>query len=617
LNGLSKTELLSFLTKSRFRNAVNVWYNMSFDADVILNVILSERQQTELCTQNQTTVRCKGVEYEITRIEGKIWKIKDTHDNVYSFYDISQFFYQSLDDAAESWLGENKTEGVDTSRFDERSYVRDNYSKIKEYAEKDAVLTRRLADELIRHAERLDIPMSKPISTGYIGEAYLDEKEIKPDFGNTPYQKMFWKSYYGGRFEVFERGNIGEVVAPDINSAYPAVMSELPNPSSLLWEYRDNESESADGFTVNDLEGADYGVVEVTVSNNPEKKIQPFGKKINGRLTFPVMRNERITVLKELFVFAVRNGYLQDFELHNCWLGYETEETEFPFDFVKELYADRKQAEYVEGKPKKGKLIKIILNSLYGKTCQTTEKVELERIPEEGLELDEDTEPWKHPKTAFNYSGDIRQNIREDELLVCSQEAGKRFNPFLASYITGMTRLKLHRTVERAGLVDDTVMFATDCIMVRKEPYERSDFSDYMKSVDADNFNREDAKNALGLWDFDYSGSAFVVGSGVYEVELDDGGVYQKTRGFKQGELDGRLKDLAEKHEKGIPISNTRPLTMNEVLSKTDGSSVGVFTEHEKELKPDFDEKRIWENRSTSFSNLLSQTETSKPLFAN
>jgi hypothetical protein len=616
LSGLGKAELLKTLTKSCFRSSVNLWYNMKFDADVILSEILTDRQKTELCTQNQTSVCCKGVTYQITRIKGKIWKIKDKHGNIYPFFDISQFFYQSLDEASESWLGESKTEGIDTSRFDERSYIRDNYSKIKEYAEKDADLTRRLGKELIEHAEELDIPMSKPISTGYIGEAYLDTKGIKPDFGNSPYQKQFWESYYGGRFEVFERGNIGDVVAPDINSAYPAVMSELPNPASLVWEYRDNETEEADSFEPNSLQDADYGVVEVTVWNNSDKKIQPFGKKMNGRLTFPVMRNERITVLKEIFIFALRNGYVEDYELHNAWLGYETDETEFPFDFVKELYADRKQAEYVEGKPKKGKLIKIILNSLYGKTCQTTEKVELERIPEEGLELDEDKEPWKHPKTPFNFSGDIRENIRQDELLICEQVAGKRFNPFLASYITGMTRLKLHKTVEKTGLVEDTVMFATDCIMVRKEPYERSNFSDYMLSVDAESFDRETAKEALGKWDFDYSGDAFVVGSGVYEVSLENGGTYQKTRGFRQADLDGSLTDLAEEHDKGIPISNVRPLTMNEVLSKTDNAQAGVFTEVQKELQPDFDSKRKWENPSTTFSNLLSETETSEPLYA-
>jgi hypothetical protein len=614
LSGLSKEQLLSHLTSRKYRSAVNLWYNMKFDASVILANICTERQLTELAVQNETTVRCKNVEYDITRIRGKVWKISDPNNNVYRFYDISQFFYAPLDAAAEEWLGERKVEDVDPSRFDEKDYLRSNYRKIRTYAEKDADLTRRLGKELIEHAERLGVPMSRPISTGYIGEAYLDEKEIKPSFGNSPYQTEFWDSYYGGRFEVFERGNVGEVVAPDINSAYPAVMSELPDPSTVAWEYRSNETDEADTVDPEDLEGADYGVVDVEISTNPNKTIQPFAQKIDGRLTFPVLTNDRITVLKEIFIFALRNGYVKDYEIKEAWLGYETEDTEFPFDFVKDLYADRKEAEYVEGKPKKGELIKIILNSLYGKTCQTTDKTNLEDIGE-GLELDEGKEPWKHPKPTEFYTGYVREQL-EDEVIVCSQEAGSRFNPFLASYITGLTRLKLHRSVEEAGLVDDTVMFATDCIMVHKEPYQRSDFEEKIQTADPEDFKRSEAKEALGMWDFDYEGSAFVVGSGVYSVEKPDGEVYEKTRGFRQAEIDGSLREEASKYQKGIPIENERPKTINEVLTSVGGGEIGSFESFEKELSPDFDSKRVWESSSPTFTDLLAGSEGSEPLYS-
>lgn len=657
---LGARKIFDKITHRDCRSALNVWYNLDFDANAILSGLLDESQLAKLAITNSCGTSIDGMSYEISYVKGKFLSISDEHGNQYDHFDISQFFYAPLDDAAEEWLGENKVDEVDTSKFssnpcdehsnidyncsecwtesDAKEYILNNYGTIREYAEKDALLTQRLGSELVQEAEKLNIPMGKPYSTGYISaefqRANMDEK---PKFGKRKYQSLFWDSYYGGRFEVFERGNVGEIVAPDINSAYPAIMRELPDPTTLTWKHYANEfknnkfNDEPETFDFADVTSADYGVVDVTVTTDRNAKIQPFAYKMDGQVKYPVMENTRITVLKDIFEFAVNQGLVTSYTLHETWLGYEIEETEFPFGWIDELYADRKELAKKE-KYKKELLIKIILNSAYGKTCQTTEKKHMIQLREGEEYTCEDNEKV-YPSVFL--SSTQREHLADNDVIISSQKCGRRFNPFIASYITGMTRLELHKSVVEYELVDDTYMFATDCIMVDKAAYEQSDFSELIDTpnyeLEGDAF-RESAMNSLGGWDFDYEGSAFIVGSGVYEVEFgecqkdcdtctnDAHARKTKTRGFTEKSLDTSLKALAEQHADAIPIANERPLTIPEVLispvDKDTGKErkVSEFVKSTKELSPDFDTKRNWSKEDIDFHDLLNYQYDSKPL---
>ncbi len=624
---LSGKAIFDKITHRSCRSAINVWYNLDFDANAILSGLLNKRELSRLAIENEVTTEISDVEYTITYVKGKFLSIQDSHRNRYDHFDISQFFYSSLNEASEEWLGETKVEEVDTSQFGDKEYIKENYETIYEYAEKDAILTQRLGYELIQEAEKLDIPMGRPFSTGYISAEYQRANtESKPGFGKREYQSMFWDSYYGGRFEVFERGNVGEIVAPDINSAYPAVMRNLPDPTTLDWEHRANEFVypndyriEPETFDFDDVENADYGVVRVKVSTDKNARIQPFAYKMDGKVKYPVLEDTEITVIKPIFEFAVNRGLVTDYELKQAWLGYEIDETEYPFRWIDSQYADRKDFAKLE-KFKKELLIKIILNSAYGKTCQTTEsKYMIELGDGEEYELEDNEKVYP----SVFLSKEQRKHLSDDEVVISKQKCGKRFNPFVASYITGMTRLKLHKSVMDYGLVDDTYMFATDCIMVDKEAYYNSDFGELIKQPNFDLEGgefRESAIESLGWWDFDYEGSAFIVGSGVYEVEMDDGSTKTKTRGFTEKSLGKKLKELAKENPEGIPIENERPLTIPEVLiqpyDKETGEKrkVSEFVEESKKLNPDFDNKRNWEIESPNFLDLLNMQEESDPL---
>lgn len=656
---LSAREIFGLLTHYKARtSAINFWYNLDFDANAILGTILTNKELTEIQIKNETVTEIGDKYYEITYVKGKFLKIRELKKTLweeegekqgehnYEHFDVSQFFFTSLDNAAEEWLGKNKKEDIETEKFGVNpcelhesieqdcsdcwnkkqaiNYIQNNYTDIKQYAEKDALLTQELSKELVSQAEDLDIPMGKPFSTGYLSGEYLRANtDEKPRFHKFDYQNEFWKAYYGGRFEVFERGNVGEVVAPDINSAYPAIMQNLPAPESLLWSKfsnveTDNAFESLDTFDFETICEHDYGVVTAQVNTDPNARIQPFAQKRNGKVEFPVLSGDEVTVIKPIFEFAVKEGIVLNYSLKEAYLANERDETTYPFEFIGDMYADRKVFENLDGKKKKGKLFKIVLNSGYGKTCQSTIKYRIVNTEDfEGgtFDLDELDGDYKLQPRQY-LSKEQRKHLDENDVILKEQTAGRRFNPFFAAYITGMTRLELHKQVVQNDLVEDTVMFATDCIMVKEDAYGQSDFDGLINVPDTDmprEQYRKKAKESLGYWDFDYAGEAFVVGSGVYEVELEDGGTYTKTRGFTEKDLPKSLKEMARDNPNGIPIESYRPLTIGEVLISPEDGNISQFVKSGKELLPDFDTKRNWKRDNPTFADLLESPETSTP----
>jgi hypothetical protein len=589
-NFVRPDKIWNILTHYKCRNAQNMWFNLSFDADVLLSSVLSPKEISKLSVTGK--IESKGK--EIIYIPGKFLKIKDENRHTYTHYDAQQFFYDNLDNAAKEWLDKGKTGGIKTEKFGRNGlelneYIKENYKTIKIYAEKDAKLTRNLWLKLRQKATNLDIPINKPISTGYLAQEWLDyHLPHRPGFGPKQMGSMAWNSYAGGRFEIYERGKIGNVIGVDINSAYPNILSQLPDPSTLKWQRYDNPS-------YDKIKQADYGFVRVNVTTDKSKRIQPFAIKLNDVVKYPAMRDKTITVVKDIYTFAKENGYLVEDTVKEVWLGNETKGTKFLFTDIPELYADRKIAES-KGKMKKGLLLKIILNSMYGKFCQTTPKRKSLKEKKELSNSEKIVPSISLPKR-------IKKELQEE--IVENLEAGPYFNPFIASYITGKTRLQLHKAVEESGLVEHTIMLATDCIMVRKQPFEDSNF----ELVD----ETEGYEKQLGEWEKEYAGSGYVIGAGVYEIQKPDG-FKTKTRGFREKDIQEKSLVKEVKEKGGIMANVERPMSLKEaVWSGEEISDIGAFDNSERTINPNMDEKREWEDELT-WEKFISETQESKPI---
>jgi len=606
---LPPEDMWQYLTHTRARGAINVWYNLDFDTDVILKSVLNRKQMAVLTVNNTVTVPLEAMDggdfkWRITYIPGKFMKIKDSNKHVYTHYDASQFFFSSLEVAAQEWLGEKKlSDTVDVKQFGKKGdqvndYIRAHWDKIETYARKDAVLVRDLWQEAIEVGEELGIPMGRPFSTGYLGESYLNAHlKEKPGIGPYDMAKMAWEAYAGGRFEVIKRGDIGPVAGPDINSAYPAIIANLPDPKTLVWDHTENP-------TVQDLKDADYGFVHATISTDETRPIQPFAVKdtSDDKLKYPALVNHEVTCLKEIFTNAHEHDYLDDYMIHEAWLGHDNG-AHYPFDFIPGLYDDRKTFAD-QGKKKTAMLLKIILNSMYGKFCQTTPK---------RRKLTDATELEDHEYFVSSLS--LPKYIRDEytDGFIEYLQAGSWFNPFLAAYTTGLTRLELHKRILEYGLEPYTVMLATDCLMIEQDAFESSNFATDL--VPGENVSYEDQ---LGMWDYDYKGDAFVIGAGIYQVDKADGSSKVQTRGFKEVDLDATdLRHEAKQADGYVEIESTRPRSMSEAIwMGQDVSDIGQFIPPEdntRKLHPDMDSKRQWGQKAT-FDRLLSGTQKSQPI---
>lgn len=618
---LSGHDIFNVLTHKQCRSAINVWYNLNFDANAVLNHILDASQWAEIVVTGTTHVTVQNMDYEITYIPSKFLKIKDEHRHAYTHYDVSQFCYGSLDDASREWLDASKAdENIDTTKFgaDDGSinhYLQERYHDVIKYAKQDAELVRDLWDAMTQEGENLDIPMGKPFSTGYLAESFLNNRfDYKPGIGKDEVAAIAWDAFNGGRFEVFKRGDVGPVAGPDINSAYPYIHSELPDPATLHWRHPTNPD-------MNMIRQADYGFIEADLTTYKDKPIQPFTLKDETQTVFyPRLYDYNTTTLKDTFVFAHDNEYIKDYEIRNCWLGTAHASTKYPFQFIRDLYDERKAYER-DGYDKKGQLLKIVLNSMYGKTCQTTPKATpVESLEREIRKADDGDSYTEFVMTDMQLPDAIQAGYPSG--IVEWLESGSWFNPFISSYITGLTRLELHKRMRQYGLEDSTIMFATDSIMVERDAFEKSDFADDLVSPE------------LGMWDYDYQGRGFVVGAGVYEVEFSDciqkscpdyntarcthanHYVKTKTRGFNESALFDSwdtLKDAAHDSHEEIPIETTRPRTAAELLWRNESlDMVSQFDSATRKLSANFDTKRQWPS-NVDYKALLAGRQASRP----
>lgn len=600
---LSPEVVFGALTNRNAREGINVWYNLDYDANCLLSLLPADSLYS-------LTVlgRIDWEGYEITYIPGKFLSIKDPNRHTYSHFDVSQFFFGSLAKVSAERLNIPKLDNVDVKLFGLENgkvnqYIRDQWDKILEYIERDAELPRQLWADFARESEALEIPCGRPYSTGYLAEQYLNTKfdeEYKPGFGYVPMQEHALQAYRGGRFEIFKRGSVGEIITVDINSAYPYIARDLPDPGSLRWSALRNPS-------VDDIRSYRYGIVRATVTTDATRPIQPFAVRKDGRLLFPALRNYTVNVTLPEFLYAVESGLVLSYTIHRAWVGKETWSTRYPFHFIQALYDERNRLKEA-GEDKKQQALKIILNSIYGKLIQLTDFVAAH--PEDA----EFPSHWIFHPTEL-YPKEVQEYIDRMKLGIHKEiKAGVYFNPFLGAYITGLTRLNLLRSTIEAGLEHDTVMFATDSVMFNRAAYDES------------NFARDHVRGGLGGWGVEAEGDGFIVGSGVYQIELPNGDLKKRFRGVASGfgGWDVAYKEDLRKavgmaiEEKGrdvIPLTTTRPLRISQMIwQHFDQQEVGKFLTFPKSIAAGMDVKRNWpRGESVKWRELIDAEEISSP----
>jgi hypothetical protein len=163
-------------------------------------------------------------------------------------------------------------------------------------------------------------------------------------------------SFYGGRPEFMAFGPVErEVFQYDINSAYPAAMMYVPCLEHGVWrnvkERADYSWERRDGYS---LCYGSFEAVEPTLWCG-----LPMRDK-NGSISYPKAGGGWY------WNFEIEASIHQRFVCEDAWV-YERKCDCQPMEWVEDLYWERKRM----GKNGPGLVVKLLLNSLYGKCCQS------------------------------------------------------------------------------------------------------------------------------------------------------------------------------------------------------------------------------------------------------
>jgi hypothetical protein len=341
-----------------------------------------------------------------------------------------------------------------------------------------------------------------------------DEITLTPSFeySGLP-ERVMLCGYFGGRFEISEIGFMGSLYGYDINSAYPSVTRSLP---CLAHGHFRRVSEYVPGMFGIYLAGSQtsgrwapfpFRTDETTGTRGIVKDAIYYahgGRRWIWGHADPAL--SEIGIARERFgpeAIPVHDGYV-----------WEPECNHKPFRMVGPMYVERQ--EFVKNGLGLEKVIKLILNSIYGKLAQSV-----------GWKLDKRGQPVPPVTQCFIWAG----------------------------LITSGCRAMILDAITRPGA--DVVSIATDGILSRTEI----------------NLRHTPGQKILGEWDADNVTYAYLFQSGVYTFTNIKGKPVYKTRGFAAKEIPAQALinawNTGEVTVKADP-GQSRFITMRGGVARTD-----------------------------------------------
>ena len=391
-----------------------VAYNLKFDAEVLLKS-LGEKMLTKFYRDDKFQGEYDG--YKIKYIPKKFLSIQKDKETL-MFFDALQFFIGSgvdgktdLNSVAKLWLGQQKEyDGKYKSKIFPAYHkiTSDEWVKIVQYCYKDACLVKNLMDKWVGiFHDNFKFYPDKYYSAGYLtSQYYKTQLQEFYSFNDVPYvvNELAYNCYFGGHFEIFQRGGLKNIHHYDIKSAYPHAMTQLPDITNGKWKRLK---------TARDIFRADLGFFEIETEVN-ENYLAPFLlRQLNGLVICPTGKIRTHVTLDELKIALQHYDTKINIVSGYVFKSHTNDKTKFN-SLINSMYKMRMN-QTNEGQKY---VYKVLLNAGYGKFAQTKPEIR-------GL-----------------------------------------FNPVICAYITGHCRAKLLDAVKKNK--NDIVMLATDGIFSTK-----------------------------------------------------------------------------------------------------------------------------------------------------
>lgn len=252
-------------------------------------------------------------------------------------------------------------------------------------------------------------------------------------------------SLHGGRVECFQIGRIkGPISVYDVNSMYPHVMRKNLFPSALIRYHSQVSLADLRRWSKNRCV-----IARVRLSTRRPR----FAHVYNGRLIFPTGRIIETLTTPDL-LDALAHREIISVESAAVYVAEPIFST-----FVEEIYSLRRQAEK-KGNRVEHWLLKILMNSLYGKFAQRANVWEMEKPTDDlsvrqWMEYDYETGSLRAYR---QFAGIVQRKHRDSEALDS--------HPAIASHVTAYARKYLFDLAQAMG--KDRVLYVdTDSLFVR------------------------------------------------------------------------------------------------------------------------------------------------------
>jgi len=452
-DNLKTIDMLNFLFE--YAKDYNYFYNIQYDFFAILKSMLDEDYRKELSVFKKFKMLEYG-RYSIFYIPHRIFtiEIKESEKHKYKkggkqrkyFYEISKIFKGGLDKNAKEYLQDVK-DNFDRTTIIKEKLNREEYVKdLIKYCIKDSLLTRNLALYFKKILKKSfpELELNSFYSPAVISEKYLinhlrKNKLFKKFYIPFKFNRLVLNAFYGGRFELIEKGIQDKCFNYDINSAYPYFINELK-------EIVKCDLKIGGEFNKNDIY-LFYGIYRIKIKSQIKNNINPLSvrEKVKGNgVNSVLLRNSNFIDEQEMYLtyydmllLKKQNVRYEIIEIFQAWHNDKK-----LFGFIENMYNER-----LKLKAKKDKMemtYKIIMNSIFGKMLQTYTKYEI---------------------TDYNKNKEYMQI--NDKLVGVNkiEKYGKLFQPLFSCYITSFTRWMVYDTCHNANVIQ----YATDGIFTKKK----------------------------------------------------------------------------------------------------------------------------------------------------
>jgi len=234
-NGNFKQILDFMFYNARETKYYRFFYNLGFDISAILKV-WNNLEQIKLLKEGFSV---KYENYTLSYLENKLFTIKKNKKSVI-FTDLWQFYKCGLDDAGFEYLSRRKFHNINAEKLNTNLIYWDkNYNEIRKYCLRDCEILKDLGLMLLKGVKKINIEFPKYLcSWASFSKAHFMKHCFIPNI--TVFPKIILEiahlTYYGGRFEIMQRGVFDYAEVHDINSQYPSFTKRLPSFKYGRWK---------------------------------------------------------------------------------------------------------------------------------------------------------------------------------------------------------------------------------------------------------------------------------------------------------------------------------------------------------------------------------------------